>query len=108
MKERTASRGGPRLELALKGTLHVGDPPNARVLALVTRDLGAGGAHVSLAEVVPVGTRALLRLAVPADQAGSPSLEFRCHVVRVDGQGPAEVALAFDEKKGPVLESLKK
>lgn len=96
------------MPLALKGTLHVGEPPSTRVLALVTRDVGAGGAQVSLAEALPVGTRGLLRLAVPAAQAGSPRVEIRCHVVRVDGPGPAEVALAFDETKTPALESLKK
>ncbi len=108
MKERTASRGGPRVPLALKGTLRLGEGADARVLPLVTRDLGAGGAQVSLAEPILVGTRALLRLSIPADTGQPTALDLPCSVVRVDGTGPAEVALAFFETKAPALESLKK
>ena len=108
MKERTASRGGPRVEIALKGTLRPGDGPEARVLPLVTRDLGAGGAHVSLAEPLPVGTTALLRLALPAEKGQPASLDIPCKVVRVEGAGPAEVGLSFLGARGPVLETLKK
>ena len=108
MKERTASRGGPRVPIALKGTLRPGDQPETRVLPLVTRDLGAGGAHVSLAEPLPVGTSALLRLALPVEGGPATSIDIPCKVVRVEGAGPAEVALSFSEAKGPVLETLKK
>jgi hypothetical protein len=108
MKERTASRGGPRVPLTLKGTLRLGEGADARVLPLVTRDLGSGGAQVSLAEPIPAGTRVLLRLSIPADKGQPTSLDFPCSVVRVDGTGPAEVALSFLETKAPDLEPLKK
>ena len=108
MKERTASRGGPRIPVAVKGTLRLGEGPDPRVLPLVTRDLGAGGAQVSLAEPIPVGTRALLRLSIPAEKGQPTALDLPCSVVRVDGTGPAEVGLAFLGTKAPVLETLKK
>jgi len=108
MKERTAPRGTPRIPLALKGTLRLGEGSDARVLPLVTRDLGAGGAQCSLADPLPVGARGILRLSLPAEGAAAGSIDISCRVVRVDGAGPVEVALAFTETKTPALEALKK
>jgi len=108
MKERTAPRGGPRIPLALKGTLRLGEESDVRVLPLVTRDLGAGGAQCSLAEPLPVGARGILRLSLPVEGGAAGSLDIPCRVVRVEGSGPVEVALAFSESKSPALESLKK
>ena len=108
MKERTASRGGPRIPVALKGTLRLGEGAAARVLPLVTRDLGAGGAQAGLAEPIPVGTEALLRLALPAERGVEAPITLSCRVVRVEGAGPAEVALAFHDTPPAVLETLKR
>jgi hypothetical protein len=108
MKERTASRGGPRIPIVLKGTLRLGEGPESRVLPLVTHDLGAGGGQASLAEPIPVGTRALLRLSLPAERGPAVSIDLPCSIVRVDGAGPAEVALSFGETRSPALETLKK
>ena len=89
-------------------TLRLGEGSSARVLPLVTRDLGAGGAQASLAEPVPVGTRATLRLSLPADRGDATSLDLPCTVVRVDGAAPAEVALSFGGTRTPAIETLKR
>ena len=49
----------------------------------------------------------MLRLALP-EGSQAATLELPCEVVRVDSAGPAEIALAFDEKSSPALEALKR
>jgi len=109
VKERTAARSGPRLPMTLEADLVVGSDSGARMLRVVTCDLGAGGASIESPEPVEAGATVTLQLTlVDAAEEAPRLIALPAIVTRIEGVNPFRLALTFAGAHPAAVEALKR
>jgi c-di-GMP-binding flagellar brake protein YcgR len=95
--------------MTLEGDLVVGSGPGARMLRIVTCDLGAGGASIESPEPLDEGAAVTLQLTLAGAAEGAPRMiALPATVTRVEGENPCRLALTFAGAPPTAVEALKR
>jgi PilZ domain-containing protein len=87
----------------------VGSGDEARILGVVTCDVGTGGASIESPEPLAVGTAVTLQLVLAGAKDGNARrVELPAVVTRIEDGNPCRCALSFTADRPAAIETLKR